>query len=239
MARRRFFVEQIRNQQAEIEGEEARHLTQVLRVEAGEKYEISDNNSVYLAQVEVARKQHVVFRVLERLPAPAARARTIVAVALIKFERLETIIEKATELGVDEIRLVEAIRSERGLEKAAGKRMARWRRIALESSQQARRQRIPELYEPVRLADAISLQATHRLLLDENRNGVPLLSAVPDLSPQSSIVVLIGPEGGWADSERDAALGGGWASVSLGDNILRTDTAAIAALAIISARKIV
>jgi 16S rRNA U1498 N3-methylase RsmE len=70
MARRRFFVPPVRNAQTELEGDDAKHLTQVLRVEAGEVYEISDNQTVYVAEVTLARKAHVVFRVLETLPTP-------------------------------------------------------------------------------------------------------------------------------------------------------------------------
>ena len=73
--RRRFFVDEVRNGKAQIEGEEARHLTRVLRVEAGQRYEISDNRNVYLAEIETARKENVVFRTLEKLPAPSPSAR--------------------------------------------------------------------------------------------------------------------------------------------------------------------
>src|SRR5438445_584282 len=68
--RRRFFVDQVRNGRAEISGDDARHLTRVLRVEAGERYEISDNHNVYLAEIETARKEHVIFRALEKMEAP-------------------------------------------------------------------------------------------------------------------------------------------------------------------------
>src|SRR5208283_4353924 len=126
--RRRFFVDQVRNGQAEINGDDARHLTRVLRVEPGQRYEISDNRNVYLAEIETARKEHVVFRTLEKLDAPALPLRIALCAALIKFDHFEWMIEKATELGVAEIVPVEAVRSERGLERAAGKRMERWRR---------------------------------------------------------------------------------------------------------------
>ena len=72
--RRRFFVDQVRNGQAQIEGDDARHLTRVLRVEAGQQYEISDNRNVYLAEIETARKEMVVFQALEKLAAPPLRA---------------------------------------------------------------------------------------------------------------------------------------------------------------------
>src|SRR5215472_8891092 len=130
--RRRFFVDQIRNGHAEISGDEARHLTRVLRVEAGQRYEISDNANVFLAEIETARKEHVVFRTLEKLEPDAPGPRITLCASLIKFDHFEWMIEKATELGVTQIVPVESIRSERGLTRAALKRLERWRRIGLE-----------------------------------------------------------------------------------------------------------
>ncbi len=72
--RRRFFVDEVRNGHAEIAGDDARHLTRVLRVEAGERYEISDNRNVYLAEIETARKEHVVFKTLRETGSYAAHA---------------------------------------------------------------------------------------------------------------------------------------------------------------------
>src|SRR5579863_9114163 len=153
--RRRFFVDQVRNGHAEISGQDARHLTRVLRVEAGQRFEISDNRNVYLAEIETARKEHVIFRTLEKMAAPAHGPKIILLAALFKFDRFEWMIEKATELGVSEIVPVESARSERGLERAAHKRVERWRRIALESSQQSRRAFLPEVAEPLTFHDAL------------------------------------------------------------------------------------
>ena len=233
--RRRFFVDEVRHGKAQIEGEEARHLTRVLRVEAGQRYEISDNNDVYLAEIEMARKENVVFRTLEKLPAPPPSARIVLYAALVKFDRFEWIVEKSTELGVAQIVPVEAARSERGLEKAAGKRVERWRRIALEASQQSRRAILPDISEPVSLADAIQRPAGYRFVLDENPDTTPLLAALPMArSPQDCIAILAGPEGGWTDEERTSFTAARWTPVSLGPLILRAETAVVAALAVLS-----
>jgi 16S rRNA (uracil1498-N3)-methyltransferase len=233
--RRRFFVDEVRNGQARIAGDEARHLTRVLRVEAGQRYEISDNRSVYLAEIETARKESVVFRTLEKLPEPPTSVRIELYAALIKFDRFEWIVEKATELGVTEIVPVEATRSDRGLEKAAGKRVERWRRIALEASQQSRRAILPEIAEPVLLNDAIARTASYRYALDENPGAVPLLQALPALrAAQDTVAILTGPEGGWTDEERASFTAAGWTPVSVGPLILRAETAVVAALAVIS-----
>src|SRR5689334_5863829 len=132
MARRRFFVDRVRNGQAEITGENAHHLTRVLRVEAGQKFEITDNARAWLASVETARKDLVRFQVIEELaPGPDLPEITLY-LALIKFDRFEWAVEKATELGVAQIVPVDTNRAETGLFTGAQKRVERWRRVARE-----------------------------------------------------------------------------------------------------------
>jgi 16S rRNA (uracil1498-N3)-methyltransferase len=237
--RRRFFVEEVRNGQAEISGDDARHLTRVLRVEPGERYEISDNRNVFLAEIETARKERVIFRTLEKLAPPAPEARMVLCAALIKFDRFEWMIEKATELGVARIVPVEAARSEHGLERAARKRVERWRRIALEASQQSRRAHLPEIDDPVGFHEALAITATRRdmcrYVFDEDPAAPPLASVLPsERATSDEIAMLIGPEGGWTDEERAAFVreqgDQRWTAVSLGPTILRAETAAIAAL---------
>ncbi len=233
--RRRFFVERVRNGHAEIVGSDAVHLTRVLRVEAGRRYEISDNHDVYLAEVELARWEHVRFRMLENLPPAAPSVRLRLCAALVKFDKFEWMIEKATELGVSEIVPFEATRSERGLERAAEKRLERWRRIALESSQQARREHLPEVHEPVDFSTVIDAAGPNRYALDEEPGGPPLLSALPAERRSEDVVsLLIGPEGGWTAEERAEFLAAGWKRVSLGPLILRAETAAVAGLAVLA-----
>jgi 16S rRNA (uracil1498-N3)-methyltransferase len=233
--RRRFFVDEVRNGHAEIAGEEAKHLTRVLRVEAGQCYEISDNRNVYLAEVETARKEHVTFRTLEKLPAIDLPLRMILCAALIKFDHFEWMIEKATELGVAEIVPVVTTRTERGLDKAAHKRLERWRRIGVEASQQARRAHLPEIATPASWTAALATEAKHRFVFDENEKR-PIVSALPSSRcADDTVAFLIGPEGGWADPERAAFIAAGWTPASLGPSILRAETAALAALAIVSA----
>ena len=232
--RRSFFVDQVRNGRAEISGDDARHLTRVLRVEAGQRYEISDNRNVYLAEIETARKEHVVFRTLEKLEAAEIVPRITLCAALIKFDHFEWMIEKATELGVAEIVPVETVRSERGLERAAHKRVERWRRIALEASQQSRRAFLPDVSEPVELDAALSHPAAFRFALDENPAVATLARSLPESRAASdTVALLIGPEGGWTAEERELFRPAGWAPASLGGLILRAETAALAALAVV------
>lgn len=231
--RRRFFVQEVRSGKAEITGDDARHLTRVLRVEPGQRYEISDNRSVYLAEVETARKEHVVFRTIEKFAPQPKTIEVVLCAALFKFDHFEWMIEKATELGVSEIVPVEAVRSDKGLDKAAPKRLERWRRIALEASQQSRRSHLPVVAEPVAFEEILGREFSFRFALDECR-GKPLAGALPaDRNATERVAVLVGPEGGWTEEERAAFLHAGWGQITLGPLILRAETAALAALAVI------
>jgi 16S rRNA (uracil1498-N3)-methyltransferase len=204
----------------------------VLRVEAGQKYEISDNRRVWLAEVGVARKNVVEFTVLEELATGDEPAETILYLALIKFERFEWAVEKATELGVTRIVPVQAQRSERGLDEGARKRVERWRRIAQEGSEQSRRLRPPRIDAPARLPEALQDASAHRIWLDERSGAPALLKAFP-LGTGGAVSLAVGPEGGWADGEREQFRASGWSGTSLGPSILRAETAVCAALAVV------
>lgn len=233
--RRRFFVEEVHSGLAHIQGDHAKHLTNVLRVEAGQRYEISDNHDVYLAEVESARKNDVVFRTLKKLPPEAPRVRVTLCAAIVKFDHFEWMIEKATELGVAEIVPVIATRTERGLDRAAEKRVERWRRIALEASQQSRRALLPEIRAAVPLGK-VAAGWPLRYVLDEAPGGAHLLAALPAArSPEDSVALLVGPEGGWTEPERAGFEPAGWKRVTLGPLILRAETAALAALSVVNA----
>lgn len=216
---------------AELQGDEARHLTRVLRVEPGQLFEISDNRQAYLAEIVEAKGELVRFRVIEPITSPAPEVRVTLCAALIKFDRFEWIVEKATELGVERILPVEAARSEKGLFEASRKRQERWMRIAREASQQSRRVTIPEILPAARFEQALATEADRHYLLDEGEAPRWAEVVPPARACSDHVAVLLGPEGGWTDGERQAAVRSGWQPVSLGHTILRAETAAAAGLA--------
>jgi 16S rRNA (uracil1498-N3)-methyltransferase len=242
MARRRFFVPEVRRGMAELTGSDAEHLVRVLRAEVGQVYELSDNLAVYLAEITTARKSIVSFKILEQLAAARQIAKVFLFPALFKFDRFEWMMEKATELGVDVIQPFVATRSERGLAEAAKKRVERWQKIAVEASQQSRRARLPEVAVPVRLKEIVETwaqQLTAKFLLDEAESAPPILSVIeqsfPERTPSQSVGLILGPEGGWTEEEIVQLAAGGWKSCSLGLTTLRAETAAISGLAVLNA----
>ena len=230
MARRRFFVEQVADGRAELLGEEAQHLGRVLRAEAGQVYEVSDGRAVFLAQIEEATKLAVKFIILEPLPPQQPLPELTLYLALIKFDSFEWAIEKATELGATSIVPVECARSEAGLLAASVKRSERWRKLAREASQQCRRVAVP-MIKPARKVAKLSA-APLACRLEEAPGCMALLHVLTRREPGQGVSLLVGPEGGWTDSERASLDASGWQRASLGNLVLRAETAAAAALAI-------
>ncbi len=233
MARRLFYAQEWRAGRAILHGETAEHIRRVLRAERGQIYEVSDGERVWLGRIEAFGKEMVEFALLEEAPAARAAAPVRLMAALIKFDHFEWMIEKATELGVERITPVAALRSERGLAGAAEKRRARWERIVREAGQQSRRIRPPELDSVMPLAEAFRTQAELRLFLDEEPDATPVLKVLERVD--EGVALLCGPEGGWDAREREEAERAGWARVSVGPMILRAETAALAAVAVVVA----
>lgn len=236
--RRRFFVHEFEGGSAFLRGEAAQHLGRVLRAETGQIYELSDGQCVWLARTESVGRDEIRFSLVEALPSPVAPVRIDLLLAIVKFDRFEWALEKAAELGVEEIAPLAADRSEKGLIAAAGKRAERWKRILAESAQQARRLRIPELRDAAKPRDAFRASAaTLRLLLSERAGARPLREALEPAAAArgkedtARVAVAIGPEGGWTEAEFAAARTCGFVETALGVNILRTETAVCAALA--------
>lgn len=231
-----FYVQEVRGEQATLRGDAAQHVRKVLRAERGQRYEISNFENIWLAEIADFGKDTVQFNLLSPVEPVTAPASLHLFPALIKFDHFEWILEKATELGVERITPIYALRTDKGLDQAAPKRMERWRKILYESGQQARRLKLPELDAPCRLDQVLAQPLDHKFWLEEQQGAEPILRSLPVERRQTATIgLLCGPEGGWDDRERLAASGAGWTSVSLGRQILRAETAAIAGLSIIMA----
>jgi 16S rRNA (uracil1498-N3)-methyltransferase len=234
MTRRRWIADEVLGNTAALVGEHAGHLVRVLRAEVGQEFDIATGGEVRRGTITSISDRRVEFALGSVLEVKALPKITL-ALAIFKFDRMEWAIEKCTEIGVGRIIPVIARRTDAHLAAAAIKRHERWSRIALQSSEQARRVRPPEIVEPVKLKElASAVPSGTRVVLAESlagsRESVRLGDAFQ--SAASDVALAVGPEGGWADEELDWFQESGWIAVSLGDTILRAETAAIVATAI-------
>jgi len=196
----------------------------------GQEFEIATGASVRSGRVTRIDHDRVEFELGDEINATATPNLTL-ALSIFKFDRMEWAIEKCTELGAARIVPVIASRTETHLAAAASKRVERWQRIARQASEQSRRNSTPEINQPVKLTAALALPGTMRIVLAESEQQTMLKDVLHTHSPRD-IVLALGPEGGWTPSELELFRDAGWIAASLGNTILRAETAAIAALAV-------
>jgi 16S rRNA (uracil1498-N3)-methyltransferase len=194
---------------------------------------------VFHAEVVAVAPQEVRLNLIAELEADPALPITLV-MSVFKFDHMEWGIEKATELGVSAIAPVIARRTEKHLAQAAEKRVERWRRIAKEAAQQSRRSDVPVIYEPEPLMARARIPSyASRIVLAEQERSTTLRALVEEAAEAArnqmpTLELAFGPEGGWAPEEEALFDATGWRPASLGPRILRAETAAIAALAIVA-----
>ena len=155
--------------------------------------------------------------------------------SIFKFDRMEWAIEKLTELGAARLAPVIARRTDARLAQAAGKRVERWRKIAREAAEQSRRAVAPEVAAPAKLREALGGLEGLRIFLDESEERVTLKQALGGHASGQPAALALGPEGGWTEDEVKLLAERGWKAASLGHRILRAETAAIAAAAVVAA----
>lgn len=235
MTRRRWLADEVSGTHAALTGTHADHLIRVLRARVGQEFDISTGFSVHCGRITKIGDQRVEFELGEEIPTEAKTHITL-ALSIFKFDRMEWAIEKCTELGAEEIVPLIAHRTDTHLAAASVKRIDRWKRIAREAAEQSRRATLPEVAMPLRIKEAAGLQTTNRILLNESEEQVNFTDALDSCTPGSSLLLAIGPEGGWTEAEQQLFRASDWVSASLGETILRTETAAIAAVAIAMSR---
>jgi 16S rRNA (uracil1498-N3)-methyltransferase len=233
MTRRRWIADEFSDSQAALMGEHADHLVRVLRVRVGQEFDVAVGDQVRRGRVVAVEPGRVGFELGEVVAATQPVNITLL-LSIFKFDRMEWAIEKCTELGVAKIVPVIAQRTDSHLAAAAVKRADRWRKIVLQASEQSRRVAPPEVAAPFKLKEAVehsgSVTGSFRILLAETEQDVQLRDVLS--ADAAEIVLAIGPEGGWTDDELKLFHDAGWTSASLGQTILRAETAAIAATAI-------
>jgi 16S rRNA (uracil1498-N3)-methyltransferase len=231
MTRRRWIADEVSDNRAVLTGEHADHLARVLRARVGQQFDVVAGSVVRRGRIITIGEGRVEFELGDEIPAVAPCSLGLL-LAVFKFDRMEWAIEKCTELGVSRITPVIASRTDSHLTAASFKRTDRWRRVALQAAEQSRRPAPPEIGDPLRFKDAISLAATTRIVLAESEQQDQFrdLLSIPSANPD--VLLAIGPEGGWTEGELGSFHHAGWLAASLGSTILRAETAAIAATAI-------
>lgn len=219
-----------------LDGAEARHAAQVVRLRAGEQILLSDGAGRRgRAQVESVERGELVARLLDVETLPEPSPRFVLVQALARGDRDEQAVEAATELGVDEVVPWQAARSIvqwRGDKLEKGR--ARWEAVVRAATKQSRRPRVPVVAPAEGLAALRARVAAADLALVLHESAAGPLAGV-ELPTAGAVVLVVGPEGGITDQELVALTDAGARAVRLGDEVLRSSSAGPAALAVLSA----
>ncbi len=232
----RFFVEGAHEngERVRIDAADAHHMRDVLRLHDGDCVEIIDSASqAFVARLTPSGEQLFVTLVEKYDPPPAPRLRVDVAQAMPKGAKMDFVVEKATELGAG---AVIPFSSDRTIAHGVGpERLKRWRRIAKSAAEQCGRRDVPAVTDPADFAAVLGRFCAYDVVLFAWEGArEPLRDQLPALVANAhSVLLVIGPEGGFSRDEVEAAKAGGAATISLGDRIMRTETAALALLAIL------
>ena len=223
-----------------ITGPLLHHLRQSLRLQPGEVLTVTDDRGIrYRTEIAEVTNQALIGRILETTSTPSKSGPSInLAQSLLKGEKMDWVIQKATELGVARMTPVQAIHSVvRPRADRIEHQRERWQRIALEAAQQSEGWFVPVIDEPLTIPQLLSLSkgASAKILLAERSRGSSLTS-LPSIGADGNVWLLTGPEGGWDDEEVRQALDQGFVAVTLGPRILRAETAAIAAITVLQSR---
>jgi len=223
-----------------ITGPLLHHLRQSLRLQPGEILSVTDDRgNRYRTEIAGVTGRELVGRILDTTSAPPKQGRSVVlAQSLLKGEKMDWVIQKATELGVERIAPILANHSVvRPRAERIEHQRARWQRIALEAAQQSERWSVPTIDKPATITQMLSASRTaaSKILLAERLPGASLTN-VPLHTGRGDVCLLVGPEGGWEEEEVQQALHEGFSAVTMGPRILRAETAAIAAISVLQSR---
>ena len=239
MTRRRFYAPpnafNLARQTVMLATDEARHLREVLRLKTGDEVYVFDGRGhEFRCVVTISRRDSAELRIeAEVEPArPESHLQLNLCVALLKGDKFDLVVQKATELGVKKITPLITRYADIHLRDAAEatKRVARWQRIALEAAKQSGRAFVPEITLPVKFDSALDTDGLG--VMFSERDGETLQN-LPSRDETVSLTVLVGSEGGWADEEIESARARNFHIITLGGRILRAETAAITVTALI------
>lgn len=233
---RRFFAERIGSGAVEITGQEAKHISRVLRMQPGDMLVLFDGSGVeYTARITGISKEAVAAQVVDQKPSDSEpRVNITICQALIKSDHLDYVTQKCTELGASRIIPFLSARCVKRPDAAAAQKLVeKQRRVALEAAKQCGRSRIPAVLSLVDIGELpAQFKDTAALLAYEDEKNTTIRQALK-ANPCNDVTVIIGPEGGFEPAEAALLTQAGARACSLGRLILRAETAGPAALAMI------
>lgn len=214
--------------------EDSYHIVKVMRYKIGEMIEIVYEKDVFICEIlELGKNVKCIIKET-KVQLENDMPSITIAQSLVKEQKMDYILQKSTELGVDKIIPIEATRSVIKVNDKADKKIDRWQKIVKEASEQSKRNKVPVISNIKKIKDLINEEYDCKILCSVNEMSMSLKKVLQNASKSDTILFVIGPEGGFSSEEEDILISNGFISTSLGSRVLRTETASTFVLSIIN-----
>lgn len=225
----RYFNNKIEDNIVTLNKEDSYHIKKVMRMKLGEKIEIVSNDVCYIAEIVDLEYEEIKAKIIKTVADnPELNINVTIVQSLVKEQKMDFIIQKATELGVNEIIPYEATRSVVKVNGNQTKKIDRWQKIAKEASEQSKRIKIPKINQIITINELIKLDNYNvKILCTVGENVKNIKNILSNIKTNDTMLIVVGPEGGFTKQEEEQMIKNGFITVSLGDTVLRTETVAL------------
>lgn len=213
--------------------EDSYHITKVMRYIVGDKIEIVDKGELYISEITDISSLVMAKRV-EKVQCNETTTNVVIAQSLVNEQKMDYILQKGTELGAKEFIPVITSRSVVKINDKINKKIDRWNTITKEASEQSKRLNIPKVNSPLTIKELANLDYDYKILCSVNEVSKSIKTVLSNIKESDRILIVVGPEGGFTSIEEKILIDSGFISVTLGDRVLRTETASLMILSIIN-----
>ncbi len=229
----RYFSSLVNNNIYSLSNDDSYHIKKVMRMNIGDKIEIVDNKKTFIC--EIISLNPVSAKIVDELDENHETAKKIILVqSLVNESKMDLILQKGTELGISEFYAYKAANSVVKENDKSAKKIIRWQKIVKEASEQSKRNIIPEVHNIVDIQGLCRIDADIKLLLTVNETTKNIKKVLKEHQKYDTLIIVVGPEGGFTLEEENLLINNGFISTSLGSRVLRTETAGIVAISMIN-----
>lgn len=223
------------NKELKLDESDKRHIINVMRMKENECFQIVFDKKLYTCLIESISKKDLVYKIIDEKDIYKEKdIKVIIASSIIKEQKMDFMLQKATELGVDEIIPIVSERTVVKVNDKSDNKINRWKKIVKEASEQSHRCDTPKIRDIIGLKDLVDVNSDVKILCNTNEMSKNIKKVLQDSKKSGTMLIVVGPEGGFSDTEVDFLSNNGFISVTLGENILRAETVPLYLLSIVN-----
>lgn len=223
------------NKELELDISDKRHIINVMRMNLNEYFQIVYNKKIYTCEIIEINKKDVKYKVVnEEIFDEEKEYKVIIATSIIKEQKMDYILQKGTELGVDEIIPFVSERTVVKIDSKKDNKISRWKKIVKEASEQSHRLEIPKIHDIIKFQELINMDFDLKIFCNTNEMSKNIKKVLQDSKKCDTILIVVGPEGGFSEKEIKFLSENNFVSTTLGSNILRAETVPLFVLSVIN-----